>query len=763
VALLLALCLPRPDSEAWATLEGIVREEYGARGDAFLAVSVSEALARIDERARGTALAAVAEVVAESAGGARLAPLWATDEEPTARRLALLVAGRLPPPLPEVLLFALQPLLADRRLPDDALVAGAAALVRTVGTEGDRAVEVYRALGKGPSKARAVDRLRDLEQFTGPSAALDGMCAGLEERLRMGCPRCRLHLRRRDMVKHLWEEHQLVLDGRRVREPWAVIDDWIDFYSRTPNPELRDRCRLLSERADPDNGLLRLQRRYLSKGIDDPDARQALLDEAERTRASLCPHCYALVQVPDEVPVRPLNVWRGRLSLHGYRVEVFDRGLFARLEIVTPETVVYRGWEPGQWLTRKGAYVLLTAPLVVAALLAAFGLLVPGPPLLPVLMLLGMALIVAGGVGLFWPMPRPVTHRAVDYAWQMLIPRLHAGGYSRQDGAFVAGLALTSLQYGDRPARAGAMSEVLTVTERAVAAGEGSVEHLADLRRLALGEAAGLGKDVVALAAAQVQRCFEGRLPLTYAERLLGDRQGDPWLRGQRGRLRILVCDRAFEAGFEVRDLVGAGRVAPALAAILETDDRHRLACLRLLWSWRPRRPWDHCGKATTVFDLVEVGESSPYHERYGDLLLAQEIGLPRALGEENGRGLDATIQVCCRGVMFQGMMFRTQPRSVEVVSKPKRSPRGYEVILDGERFWFRKDPEVVVSRLERWFRFFFNEFVPQVAGVQGWASPSVAATLRARETVACPECRRAVLTRLGKVGGSLDVGEGNE
>jgi hypothetical protein len=275
-----------------------------------------------------------------------------------------------------------------------------------------------------------------------------------------------------------------------------------------------------------------------------------------------------------------------------------------------------------------------------------------------------------------------------------------------------------------------------------------------------LSEAAAAGKDSVALVASQVKRCFDGRLPLIYVQRLLGDREGDGWLRGKRGRLRILLCDSAFEAGFEVRDLIGAGRVAPALAALLETDDRHRLACLRLLWSWRPRQPWDHCGKASTVFDLAEAGDGGAYQGNYADLLLAQEIALPRAIGEAEAGGLDATIQVCCRGVMFQGMLFRTQPRGVEVVSKLKRPLRGYEVILDGERFWFRKDPDVVVSRLERWFRFFFNEFSPQVGGVQGWESPSVAATLRARETVPCPECRRAVLTRLGNVGGSLDDGE---
>ena len=64
------------------------------------------------------------------------------------------------------------------------------------------------------------------------------------------------------------------------------------------------------------------------------------------------------------------------------------------------------------------------------------------------------------------------------------------------------------------------------------------------------------------------------------------------WTEGNVARLRILLCDRAFEAGFEVRNLLDAGRNSPGLADVLHTGDPHRLATLRLLWSLRPRRSY---------------------------------------------------------------------------------------------------------------------------------------------------------------------------
>jgi hypothetical protein len=760
IALLVSLCSPRPDPEAWATLEAIAREQYPGRAEAFLASSVSRALGRVSTPSRNAVLAAVADRMAAGPAGPGLLPHLASDTDLTARHLALLLTARLAAPPKADPAPALLPALQDRRLPGDAQVAAAAALLRTTGKDGPAAEEVYEALVDGLRKGAAADRLRRLEEQVGPSPSLERICSRFEDRMRMSCPRCGTELRRRQMIRHLWDEHQLLLDGRRVREPWQLMEEWVEGYKRKTDPEALDRCRILAQRIDPDDGPFRVQRLFLARGIDDPDGRKALLGEADERRASLCPSCFAFVPVPEEVPVRPANVWHGRLSLNGYRVEVPEKGWLARLEVDAPSGRVYRGREPGRLLTRKGALFVLAGPFVVAALLMAVGLSpFPPPQVVPVVVSLIIALVVGIFVHHSWKDVAPATDRAVDHAWARLAPRLHADGFSRPESAFAAGLALASMGRGHADVCAGPLSRMLAVTEKAAAPGAAPLEHLADLRGLEAANAAALGKDPVPLVVAQVGRCFEGRLPLAYAERLLRDRESDWWTRGNRERLRVLLLDRAFEAGFEVRNLVEAGRAAPSLGAALRTDDREGLARLRLLWSWRPRRPWEACGDCQTVFDAAAVRPPDPYLVRYRDLLFSTEITLPRALGEKEDE-VEA-ILICGRGIVFRDAVFTAAPRKVEIVSRRQKERgkerKGFDLVVGEQRFRFRKDPDVVANRLERWFRFYFTDFLPQVPAVHGWRSPSVAASLRLRETVPCPECRRAVLTRVGQVGLSLD------
>src|SRR5262249_39286885 len=162
----------------------------------------------------------------------RLLTRLAEDGEAHARQLALLLAQRLPAPPDADLAAALRALLADRRLPADAQLRLAALILRTTGTEGPAAVEVFRALVSDLGKRKSVERLRELEQLTGPSAALAELREGIEDQVRMTCPRCAVQLRRRAMVPHLWQEHRLILDGHRVREPWPMIQDWLEEYRR---------------------------------------------------------------------------------------------------------------------------------------------------------------------------------------------------------------------------------------------------------------------------------------------------------------------------------------------------------------------------------------------------------------------------------------------------------------------------------------------------------------------------------------------------
>src|SRR4029077_2996196 len=111
----------------------------------------------------------------------------------------------------------------------------------------------------GLGKSRSIQRLHEFESRMGAHPAVDKLVNDLEERLRMSCPRRGAQLRRTAMIQHLWDQHGLILDGRRVKEPWTVIEDWLDAAGPRPNADVLERCRDMAERADPDHGLQRIQ------------------------------------------------------------------------------------------------------------------------------------------------------------------------------------------------------------------------------------------------------------------------------------------------------------------------------------------------------------------------------------------------------------------------------------------------------------------------------------------------------------------------
>jgi hypothetical protein len=235
---------------------------------------------------------------------------------------------------------------------------------------------------------------------------------------------------------------------------------------------------------------------------------------------------------------------------------------------------------------------------------------------------------------------------------------------------------------------------------------------------------------------------------------MLEDWSEDGWSPGDVARLRVLLCDSAFEAGFEVSDLIEAGETAPSLGAVLGTHEEDRLAQLRLLWSLRPTRPWDRHGAADLVFDLAAEPDEAELLGLYPDLLLRHE--LPERFGGDMASG-SAYLMMCGRGIVVRGIVIPHPPRQVEVVKKRAGSSTGYELWVDEKRLWFNSDPEAVATRIERWCRYYFGEFLPLIPDARRWRSPDATAVLRAWGAVRCPDCRRALLPRAGGVGVSLE------
>jgi hypothetical protein len=297
------------------------------------------------------------------------------------------------------------------------------------------------------------------------------------------------------------------------------------------------------------------------------------------------------------------------------------------------------------------------------------------------------------------------------------------------------------------------------VPEAAAAKGAVPPEHFAPLCRLWVQLQAAGGRDPVPLVAGLVAKSFEGRHPLLFAQRLLEEWSAPWWTRTSLARLRVLLCERAFEAGFEVHNLLDAGRNAPALGTVLATDEPRPLGALRLLWSLRAQRPWDRLGDGVeTAFDVAaDVALGDLLGEQRDLLLHRRDKG--SLVGEGDRPPAPAVFRLTAVGAYLQGVLFRVPPRAVEL--RTLRPTGEGRMRLDGDEFRSPHDLEPLSRQLERWFRYAFGEFLPGIDRAQGWRSPDRDALLRAWGAVTCPECGRAMLPRAGEVGVAPGGGEG--
>jgi hypothetical protein len=309
------------------------------------------------------------------------------------------------------------------------------------------------------------------------------------------------------------------------------------------------------------------------------------------------------------------------------------------------------------------------------------------------------------------------------------------------------------VQRGYGSLRAALLAELVAKTEAAVIRGEAPPGHLAALRRLQAEDLAAANGDPVPLLVAQVGHCFTGPLPLAFAEHLLADSSSDWCSRGNLTRLRILVCDRAFEAGFEVQNLLEAGRTAPSLGVLLETMYPDNLAALRLLWSQRASQPWGRCGPCVTAFEVAADRQRARLLGRYPDLLLLQEEPKWPPIGLIGREPEQVRIVLCARGVYLQDTLFAEPPLITDVVLRPG----GADITFGGVRFQARGRLEALAPRMDHWFRFAFEDFLPRLRAVRAWKPPEHEALLRAWGAVPCPECRRPLLARVGDIGVSAE------
>jgi hypothetical protein len=731
-----------PSDVAWQAVQRLAREEHPDTASAWLAAWLTGAAERLSPAHRESILAAISMLITPD--NENLLKALLARPESVARYLALAALAELPVLTPAVLVAA-RAALNDRSAPDWLQERIVATVLRTLPSGKDRLpARVLRWFLQGRDTKSALRRLRMLQKRVGPHPLLSAAMERRQPRAKLECPRCRVRLPREQMKAHLWQTHQLLLDGLSVRDAWEILDNWAHRARR--EPIWRERCRTAAFRLDPDNGLTRADRLLLIHKAAEPEVRSAWLRQARERHAAVCPHCYALVPVPPSLPPWPVNLRPERLSAAGYEVLLDERGRRPRLQLATPRGALSEETLPE--LTPMGAVFALCGPLILLANLLAFFW--PWKPLGVVLLVLLAAVLLAAFTWLLVQPNQSTIGRLIGLTWARLVPRLFPQGFDADDARFVAGLARLTSQREYYAMPEAQLHDVFNVLLAGLESRRADPEQVAAVGRLVAECHAQRGADPVALVEKWIARAFDGRMPLSFAEHLFADWQTDFWTPGQLARLRLRVLDRAFEAGFEVQGLLDAGQNAPALGEVLGVDAPRRLAALRLLWSMRAARPWDRLGNARTAFEIAAVPSRIEILERHPDVLLWYQEGTP--IMNEHTSICPAEIQLTLAGLWIGSELFATPPRVYET----RRRGEMHELTINRVRFRSPKDIEPLTRTLERWFRFAFYEFLPNVDRVREWVSPSRDAALRAWGAVPCPECNRYLLPRVGELGLAL-------
>ncbi len=686
-----------------------------------------------------------AAIVAANATLPFLNRLVETDHH--GRRLALEIALRLPLPIPESVCRLLLPALGSGEFGTPLRLNVGIQCLRSLSPLNAAAGDILRALIRGLSPSRAVERLRFIQHRLPGHPQVDRLCSELEKKAAIPCPRCGIRLQRPELVVHLWQQHRLLMEGNRVLEPWRLIANWLGEYAETGKRTLLERGSELAQQLDPDGGLTRVHRLLLSSGLSNEEAQANLTNQAQSRRASLCPHCYALVHQEGEPLPPPLNLSRGRITSHGFAVQVSDQNILTHLYVATPDEVIHEGKEPGRGLTQRGAILLLIGPLVIAAFLAA--LIIPPTMVAP---LTPVALLLLGALGIYlWTRLKrdaasDPTSRAIDCAWQHLVPELQGASSANDRQDFLGSLAVTSIGLGTPRLREPYLEKECKSTLERVVKGNEPSEDLAALRCLEMDDAVRLGRDPLPILAREIGHVLSDLLPIQYAEHLLEAWPDSARDRAQRARLRILVCAKAFESGFETQDLHELGRLSPALGAVYASEDIAGISRLRWLWNVRSTKPWQKQGSATTVFDLARYPAlGGQYLEERPDLLLFQPMSA--GSGSESG----SPILICEEGVVYRNIVI-DDPATL-IAARPALKGSGFDLIIGKKRLHFGQKPALLERRLEGWIRFLFRELLSGADKIVESGSPGRLRKFRRQKTIQCPECGHSFLALRGDVG----------
>jgi uncharacterized C2H2 Zn-finger protein len=626
-------------------------------------------------------------------------------------------------PLPDLIRARILPRLASRQIPVPTRVLAAARVLKGLPDKPESVMAVVRPLTAGLSPLRRLERLRQLQHKIDVCRSLDAFIERREQRLKIDCPRCGQRFIREIMIRHLWHEHGLLLERGKVRRAKPSLAELQAAFADGHDTTVLDRASLT---ATP-----RELRRWAAPDAT-ADEFRLLNSEAAEHGTVVCPACLSerAPVVPPMPP--PLSLAHGRLAGDGNVVQISGADWLRIVSVTVPgRTIKYAPDGPNSLGVRGIASLLAAFLLLIAFCMVVFGNRAWSSP--PVIARL---LLTAGlGYGLTWfvrlTQPKP-NDRAVDAAWTVLVPQLMKGNHSQR---WLARLCRTSAGFGDPNLRAGILRDVI-----AFASHGGTVADLQLLAAAGLLEAedgATMGKDRAAMIASHIAAGLTGEQPIAFAEFAAdcyanGARQPDA---GEAARVRVMLLDAAFEAGFLPRDLVELWSAAPQLRRVMGVEPLHRIALLHGVWAMRASRRWERVARADSVFDLAKLAPniSGRLLTDFPDLLLFHRP-------DPDTEAQIGPILVCTRGVVVGGRLL-ADPDTGVFLEKPGTSG-AIDLVYGSHRFGLERTPHGdLAGMITEWLRFRAWALLPLLDKYLDRGGASVADRVKPLRRP-CPHCR---------------------
>jgi predicted RNA-binding Zn-ribbon protein involved in translation (DUF1610 family) len=614
-------------------------------------------------------------------------------------------------------LARLRPLLGERTIPVKLRIQAAARALASLPDTRESVRIIAKPLTAGLSPLRRLERLRQLQHQLETHVSLDALIERREARLKMDCPRCGRRYPRETMVRHLWHEHGLILEDGKVRSPRRTVRELTDEHAASHDTTVLDRTSLVADEA--------AIRAWVAASDPPGEDVAPLLAAAEENGCGLCSECFAEREPPVPPLPPPMARSQDRLAADGDTIQIHGRDWFPTLTVSTAAKFIHFG--PEGSIGPRGLATLAAAfLLMIAFAITVFGSREWAAPGVIVRFLL-CAAAVYGLIRALRVSTRRSEDRLVDAAWMHLVPVRLAGNHSSRS---LTRVCRSSLGRGDPAERAALVKEVL---ERAAA--EGDLQLLAAASILQASDRARMGHDHASAVAAPIAEAIRGERSTAFAELAaecyLASEPPPP--APERARIRVLLLEAAFEAGFSPRDLNELWIAAPRLRALMGVEPLHRLALLHGVAKMQPDRGWERIARAESVFELCR---SAP---NIGGRLLAEfpDLLLCHRPDPDTEAQLGPVL-ICTRGIAVGGRMLADPQTEVSLEKAGGR----IELVFGPHRFPLERQPiGDLPGVIREWLRFRAWALLPLLDNYLLAGSPAITARVLKPFRTRCPQC----------------------